>query len=79
MRRYPDDAKLYRLLAQAYAQNNQKADAYQARAKAYQIDGYNRQAGLLLQQALKMPKLSTNDRAIINARIEQLKENEKNL
>ena len=77
IRLYPNNSGLYRLLAEAYAQNNQIADAYQAKAKAYEIDGYGRQAALLLHQALKTPKLNTADRAIINARIDQLKEIEK--
>lgn len=77
-RKYQDDTNLYHLLARAYAQNNQLAYAYQAKAKAYALEEYNRQAIMLLQQALKTSKLSTIDRAIINAKIEQLKEIEKN-
>ena len=68
-----EDARLYRLLSQAYAGNHKIADAYQAKAKAYEIDGYNRQAALLLKQALKIPKLSTTNRAIINARLDHIK------
>ncbi len=78
IRKYRNDPNLYRLLARAYAQNNQIADAYQARAKALALEDYNRQAIILLQQALKTPKLNTTDRTIINARIDQLKEIEKN-
>lgn len=79
IRQYPEEADLYRLLATASAQNNKKADAYQAKAKAYELDGYNRQAITLLQQALKVPQLSTSDYAIINARIDRLKKIEKDL
>lgn len=79
IRLYPEDANLYRLLAAAYAKKKQKADAYLAKAKAYELDGYNREAGILLQQALKTTKLSANNRAIINTRIEQLKKMEKEL
>ena len=73
MRAYPNDSYLYLLLSQAYAQNNQKGEAYIARAKAYEIEDYKKQALILLQQAAKIPKLNSNNRAIINARIDQLK------
>ncbi|EKE01680.1 MAG: peptidase M48, Ste24p [uncultured bacterium] len=76
---HSEDAGLYLLLAQAYAQNSQKADAYQARAKAYEIAGYPQQAKVLLQQALKEPKLNPTEKSIIHARIEQLSNIEKNL
>ncbi|MBU0744043.1 MAG: M48 family metalloprotease [Gammaproteobacteria bacterium] len=79
IRQRQNDPDLYLLLSQAYAKNGQITGAYQAKAKAYEIYGYNRQAAILLQQALKTPKLSTTDKTIINARIEQLKEIEKNL
>lgn len=69
---YGNDAHLYYLLAQAYAQTGQKADAYQAQAKAYAIYGHKQQAKVLLQQALKTPKLNATERAIIRAKIEQL-------
>ena len=69
---YGNDAQLYYLLAQAYAQTGQKADAYQAQAKAYAIYGYKQQAKVLLQQALKTPKLSATEQAIIRAKIAQL-------
>ncbi len=78
-RKYQDDTNLYHLLARAYAQNNQVAEAYQAKAQAYAIEEYNHQAIALLQRALKIPKLNTTDRDIINAKIEQLKEIEKKL
>lgn len=71
---YSKDPNLYLLISDACAQSNQKADAYLAKAKAYTLDGYYRQAGLLLTQALKTPQLTANTRAIINARLEQLKE-----
>ncbi len=77
-RKYQDDPNIYRLLARACAQNHQLAEAYQAKAKAYALEDYNHQAIFLLQQALKTPSLKTNDRIIINARIAQLKEVEKN-
>lgn len=70
---------LYLLLARAYAKNQQLADAYQARAKAYVLDDERLPAIALLQQALKLPKLSTTDLAIINAKISQLQADEKNL
>ena len=73
LRSYPNDVRLYYLLARAYAENNRKGDAYIAKAKAYEIRDHNQQALALLQQALKIPKLSTNNRAIINARISRLK------
>ncbi|CAL7963948.1 beta-barrel assembly-enhancing protease [Gammaproteobacteria bacterium] len=76
---YSDNSDLSWLLAEAYAQNNQKADAYQAKARSYEIEGYYRQAGVLLQQALKVPKLSSTEQAIIHARIERLQHAERNL
>jgi predicted Zn-dependent protease len=68
----PENTSLHLLLAQAYAQNNQKTDAYLAKAKAYEIEGYNQQAIVLLQQALKAPKLRHIDELIIRAKIKQL-------
>lgn len=76
---YSDNSDLSWLLADAYAQNNQKAEAYQAKARSYEIEGYYRQAGVLLQQALKVPKLNATERAIIHARIERLQNIERNL
>lgn len=76
IRKHQNDPNLYRLLARAYAQNNQVADAYQAKAKAFAIEDYGRQAIILLRQALKTPKLSAIDREIINAKIDQLKNEE---
>lgn len=70
---YSDDADLYWLLAEALAQNNQKTDAYQAKARSYEIAGYYRQAGVLLQQALKAPKLSSTEQSIIRAKIARLR------
>lgn len=70
---YSDDADLYWLLAEALAQNNQKTDAYQAKARSYEISGYYRQAGVLLQQALKAPKLSSTEQSIIRAKITRLR------
>lgn len=70
--KYSNNSDLYWLLAQAYAQNNQKIDAYQAKAKSYEIEGYNRQALILLRQALKAPKLNPIERSIIRARIDNL-------
>ncbi|MDR1057614.1 MAG: hypothetical protein LBL17_03550 [Coxiellaceae bacterium] len=52
VRKQPDDPGLQRLLAEAYAKNHQLVDAYQAKARAYELEGYNRQALILLQQAL---------------------------
>lgn len=71
--KYSDNSDLYWLLAQAYAQNNQKVSAYQAKARSYEIEGYNQQALLLLQQALKTPKLSPTEQSIIRAKISRLK------
>jgi beta-barrel assembly-enhancing protease len=76
---YSDDAELHILLAQAYAQSNNKADAYQTRAKAYELSGNYQQAKVLLQQALKVPKLGSTERSIIHARIERLNNIEKQL
>ena len=76
---YSNNSDLSWLLADAYAQNNQKADAYQAKARSYEIEGYYRQAGVLLQQALKVPKLSSTEKAIIHAKIERLQNTERNL
>jgi beta-barrel assembly-enhancing protease len=70
--KYSDNADLYLLLARAYAQNNQKTEAYQAKAKAYEIGGHNQHAIVLLQQALKAPKLSTIEQSIIRAKIKRL-------
>jgi len=70
---YSDDADLYWLLAEALAKNNQKTDAYQAKARSYEISGYYRQAGVLLQQALKAPKLSSTEQLIIRAKIARLR------
>jgi beta-barrel assembly-enhancing protease len=76
-RKYQDDSNIYFLLARAYGQNNQKAEAYQARARAYALLGENHQAMVLLKQALKISKLNTTERDIINEKIKQLKETEK--
>jgi hypothetical protein len=38
----------------------------------YEISGYYRQAGVLLQQALKAPKLSSTEQSIIRAKIARL-------
>jgi predicted Zn-dependent protease len=76
---YADNSYLSWLLAEAYAQNNQKAEAYQAKARSYEIEGYYRQAGVLLQQALKIPKLGSTEQAIIHAKIERLQDTERNL
>lgn len=85
IRSYPNNSHLYLLLSQAYAQEYQKAknhkkknygdylgEAYIARAKVYEIEDYKKEALRLLQQAAKISKLSSNNRAIINARIKQL-------
>lgn len=77
-RKFPNNRHLQRILAKAYALNGQKSYAYQAKAKAYEIDGYYSQAVILLRQALKTLKLNANDRAIINAKIDNLKKSEKN-
>ncbi len=69
---YPKDSTLYFLLAETEAHNNRIPDAYIAKAKAYELRGFYRQAIVLLQQALKIPNLTFNDREIINARIDQL-------
>ena len=71
---YLDDAEIYRLLADAEAKSGHKADAYMAQAKFYAIAGYNRQAIILLQQALRLSNLSFNNKTIIEARINNLKQ-----
>lgn len=71
--RYPDKSTIYFMLAQAQGKTGNLADAYQARAKAMELEGLYNQALLLLQQAQKTPNLSFNDKAVIQARIQQLK------
>lgn len=74
---FPDKIGIYVLLADAQAKTKHIADAYQSRAMAYELDGYNRQAILLLQQAQKVPNLSFNDKAVIAARIQRLQKLER--
>jgi beta-barrel assembly-enhancing protease len=74
---FPDRSIIYFLLAQAQAKAGDLASAYQSRAKAMELEGFNDQALLLLQQAQRLPKLSNNDKAIISARIQRLKKQTK--
>lgn len=75
---FPDKIGLYILLADAEAKVGHLADAYQARAKAYELDGLSHQAIILLQQARKLPNLSFNDQEIIDAKLVRLKKIERN-
>ncbi|MCL5261572.1 MAG: M48 family metalloprotease [Gammaproteobacteria bacterium] len=70
--RKPDQLELYVLLAKAAAAAGHKVDAYEARAKAFEMIGLYPNAILLLQQALKLPNLTTNEKAVLVAKLSQL-------
>lgn len=70
---YSDNPLFQQTLAQAEAQAGALGDAYLSKAKLYELAGYNHQALILLQQALKLPKLSVNTKTKIKVKISQLK------
>jgi len=70
---YSDDLMFLHLLSQAQAKNKNLAEAYITRAKMYEIQGYFKQALILLQQALKLPKIDITTKNLINKKISYLK------
>jgi len=70
---YPNNETLYILLAKAQGKSNHLADAYQSMAKLYELQGDFEIAVVQLQQALKLPNLDSDTKAIIKAKIESLK------
>ncbi len=69
---YPDDVPLYILLARAQGKSEHYADAYQTRATLFGIYGANKMALAQLQQALSLPNLDSNTKAILQAKIKAL-------
>jgi beta-barrel assembly-enhancing protease len=69
---YPDDIPLYKLLAIAEGKSNHLADAYQTMAKLYEFKGQISMAIAELEQALQIPNLDNDSKAIINAKIIKL-------
>jgi predicted Zn-dependent protease len=66
---YPNDKILYALLSRAQGESNHLADSYQSRAKLSQLQGDHYLAIVQLQEALKLPKLDSETKAILNAKI----------
>lgn len=62
-----------KLLAQAAAQQGLTGEAYYQRAEYYRLEGQRHTAIQQLQTALKLPDLSADDHARIQARLKQLK------
>ncbi|MCD6055685.1 MAG: peptidase Ste24p [Gammaproteobacteria bacterium] len=63
---------MYLILAKAQAGNQQIADAYQNRAKAFLLVGNTQGALQQLRTAAQLPKLSPNQQEAINAEIKRL-------
>lgn len=74
---HPDDVVLYGLLARAYANKGDDADAYYARAKILMIRGNNKKAIEQLEIALKAPNISPSTRQQILAQLRGLQLDEK--
>lgn len=70
---YPNDEVLYSLLAQAQGQSGHLAEAYQSRAKLFEIYGDNKLAIVQLEQALQTPNLNADTKTTIQAKIKALK------
>ena len=66
---YPTNKTLYILLSKAQGKSGRMADAYQSRAKVYELYGNHKMAIVQLQQALKQPHLDRDTKAIIKANI----------
>jgi beta-barrel assembly-enhancing protease len=71
---YPDDEALYSLLSQAQGQSGYLADAYQSRAKLFEIGGSYELAMVQLEQALQTPNLDSNSMTAIHNQMKVLKE-----
>jgi len=70
---YTDNILFQQLFGDVQAKAHALPEAYLARAKVYEMEGYNQPALTLLEQALKLPQLSGNTRTKINAKISELK------
>lgn len=73
VRQNPKNVALYNMLSIAQAKSGRLPDAYLSRAKIFELYGANNQALTLLQQGLTLPHLSFNNRAILEAKITDLK------
>ena len=69
---FPDYPLLYAVLAKAQASNHQLACAYQNRAKALLMVGNTRAALQQLNNALKLPNLTSSQKMTIKAQIQKL-------
>lgn len=72
-RTFADDADYWFLLSKIYAANDNLAEAYLARAKAYEVKGENQTAMVQLQMAQKQPNQDDFTKTIVQAEIDQLK------
>lgn len=71
---YPDDKELWSILAKAQGETGQLADAYQSRAKLFELDGNKRMAIVQLKQALKLKNLDKDTKEILKAKIKRLEQ-----
>ncbi len=69
----PSDPTIYEMLAQANGRNGNLADAYQARAKYYALNGNLEKALLQLEQARKLPRLNETTTLVLDAKITDLR------
>lgn len=69
----PNDPLIYEMLAHANGRNGNLADAYQARAKSYALNGNLEKALLQLEQAKKLPRLDETTNLILDAKIIDLR------
>ncbi len=74
---YPNDQTLYGVLSRAQGESNHFSDSCQSRAKLYELQGDNDLAIVQLQTALNLPHLDSETKAILNAKITELKKLEK--
>lgn len=77
VRQNPTNANLYNMLANAQAKSGRLPEAYLSRAKIFELFGYNDRALILLEQGLRLPQISYNNRAIFEAKIADLKKKSK--
>ncbi len=69
---HPDDIALYELLAKAYVNSNDDADAYLVRAQVLMLEGNPKKAQEQLEIALKTPNISPETRQEVLALLKTL-------
>jgi predicted Zn-dependent protease len=78
VKQYPDGVALHLTLAEAYGKSNHLVEAYQERAKVYEMYGINKMAIIQLQQALRVTNISPKTKLDIQTKIKALQANIKN-